>query len=218
MFCNRKTDVDIVAKSLKKYKYNAEPIHGDLDQSRRMEVLGGFRDGTIRFLCASDVAARGLDIPNVSHVFNFDVPGHAEDYVHRIGRTGRAGRSGKAMMICEPRDEKNLDAVERLIDKAIPRIDNPLKKTGAEGPAADESAAEKRPARRGRARSSGEAKAGAAAAATPAAPESTAGKPAEKPKPRSRGRGGRREQAEEVVGMGDHMPGFIAQSFDERRG
>ncbi|MEJ2003205.1 MAG: DEAD/DEAH box helicase, partial [Maritimibacter sp.] len=124
IFCNRKTDVDIVAKSLKKYGYNAEPIHGDLDQSKRMQVLQGFRDGTVRFLCASDVAARGLDVPNVSHVFNFDVPGHAEDYVHRIGRTGRAGREGRALMICEPRDEKNLDAVERLIETEIPRLDS----------------------------------------------------------------------------------------------
>jgi len=126
IFCNRKTDVDIVAKSLKKYGYNASPIHGDLDQSKRMETLDGFRDGTIQFLCASDVAARGLDIPNVSHVFNYDVPSHAEDYVHRIGRTGRAGRTGKALMICAPQDEKNFDAIERLVQQAIPRIDNPL--------------------------------------------------------------------------------------------
>jgi superfamily II DNA/RNA helicase len=126
IFCNRKTDVDIVAKSLKKYGYNAEPIHGDLDQSVRTRTLDGFRAGSVRFLCASDVAARGLDIPAVSHVFNFDVPSHAEDYVHRIGRTGRAGRSGKAMMICVPRDEKNLEAIERLVQNAIPRLVNPL--------------------------------------------------------------------------------------------
>ncbi|SMY07809.1 DEAD/DEAH box helicase [Flavimaricola marinus] len=126
IFCNRKTDVDIVAKSLKKYGYNAEPIHGDLDQSQRMRTLDGFRDGSIKFLCASDVAARGLDIPAVSHVFNFDVPSHAEDYVHRIGRTGRAGRKGTTMMICVPRDEKNFDAIERLLQTEIPRLDNPL--------------------------------------------------------------------------------------------
>ncbi len=126
IFCNRKVDVDVVAKSLKKYGYNAEPIHGDLDQSVRTRTLDGFRDGSIRFLCASDVAARGLDIPAVSHIFNFDVPSHAEDYVHRIGRTGRAGRSGKTMMICSPRDEKNLEAIEKLVQKAIPRLDNPM--------------------------------------------------------------------------------------------
>ena len=125
IFCNRKTDVDIVAKSLKKHGFEAEPIHGDLDQSRRTATLDRFREGDLKLLVASDVAARGLDVPSVSHVFNFDVPGHSEDYVHRIGRTGRAGRDGKAIMICEPRDEKNFDDVERLIAKEIPRIDNP---------------------------------------------------------------------------------------------
>jgi superfamily II DNA/RNA helicase len=126
IFCNRKSDVDIVAKSLKKHGYNASPIHGDLDQSHRTKTLDGFRDGSIRFLVASDVAARGLDIPAVSHVFNFDVPSHAEDYVHRIGRTGRAGRKGAAIMICNPRDEKNFAAVEALVKMEVPRLDNPL--------------------------------------------------------------------------------------------
>ncbi len=126
IFCNRKTDVDIVAKSLKKYGYDAAPIHGDLDQSHRTRTLDQFRSGDLRFLVASDVAARGLDVPSVSHVFNFDVPSHAEDYVHRIGRTGRAGREGSAMMICVPRDEKNLADIERLVQKEIPRIDNPV--------------------------------------------------------------------------------------------
>jgi superfamily II DNA/RNA helicase len=126
IFCNRKMDVDAVAKSLKKYGHDAAPIHGDLDQSQRTRTLDGFRGGELRFLVASDVAARGLDVPSVSHVFNFDVPSHAEDYVHRIGRTGRAGREGKAIMICVPRDEKNFEDVERLVQKEIPRIENPL--------------------------------------------------------------------------------------------
>ena len=126
IFCNRKVDVDTVAKSLKKYGYDAAPIHGDLDQSQRTKTLDQFRNGDLRFLCASDVAARGLDVPSVSHVFNFDVPSHAEDYVHRIGRTGRAGRDGKAMMICTPRDEKNFEDIERLLQKEIPRLTNPL--------------------------------------------------------------------------------------------
>jgi superfamily II DNA/RNA helicase len=126
IFCNRKMDVDTVAKSLKKYGYDAAPIHGDLDQSQRTKTLEGFRAGELRFLVASDVAARGLDVPSVSHVFNFDVPSHAEDYVHRIGRTGRAGRDGKAIMICQPRDDKNFEDVERLVQKEIPRIENPL--------------------------------------------------------------------------------------------
>jgi superfamily II DNA/RNA helicase len=126
IFCNRKMDVDTVAKSLKKHGYDAAPIHGDLDQSQRTKTLDGFRAGTLRFLVASDVAARGLDVPSVSHVYNFDVPSHAEDYVHRIGRTGRAGRDGKAIMICVPRDEKNLADVERLVQREIPRLENPL--------------------------------------------------------------------------------------------
>ncbi|MFU8778836.1 MAG: DEAD/DEAH box helicase, partial [Roseovarius sp.] len=126
IFCNRKIDVDVVAKSLMKHGYDAAPIHGDLDQSQRTRTLDGFRAGTLRFLIASDVAARGLDVPAVSHVFNFDVPSHAEDYVHRIGRTGRAGRSGKALMICNPRDEKNLAGVEALLQKEIPRVESPV--------------------------------------------------------------------------------------------
>jgi superfamily II DNA/RNA helicase len=126
IFCNRKMDVDAVSKSLKKHGYDAAPIHGDLEQSQRTKTLDGFRAGDLRFLIASDVAARGLDVPSVSHVFNFDVPSHAEDYVHRIGRTGRAGRDGKAIMICTTRDEKNLDDVERLVQKPIPRLESPL--------------------------------------------------------------------------------------------
>ncbi len=138
IFCNRKTDVDVIAKSLKKHGYDAAPIHGDLDQSQRTRTLDGFRAGTLRFLCASDVAARGLDVPAVSHVFNFDVPSHAEDYVHRIGRTGRAGRDGKAIMICVPRDEKNLADVERLVQREIPRLENPLGSGAPEAPARDD--------------------------------------------------------------------------------
>ncbi|MCU0827587.1 MAG: DEAD/DEAH box helicase [Tabrizicola sp.] len=121
IFCNRKMDVDVVAKSLKSHGFNAAPIHGDLAQSDRMKTLDAFRDGTLHLLVASDVAARGLDIPAVSHVFNFDVPSHPEDYVHRIGRTGRAGRLGKAFTISVPSDEKYLKAIESLIKAEIPR-------------------------------------------------------------------------------------------------
>jgi superfamily II DNA/RNA helicase len=137
IFCNRKMDVDTVAKSLKKHGYDAAPIHGDLDQSQRTKTLDRFRNGELRFLVASDVAARGLDVPSVSHVFNFDVPSHAEDYVHRIGRTGRAGRDGKAIMICVPRDEKNLADVERLVQREIPRLENPLGDKPAAKPVKD---------------------------------------------------------------------------------
>jgi superfamily II DNA/RNA helicase len=117
VFCNRKSEVDIVAKSLKKHGFDAGPIHGDLDQATRMRTLESFRKGELKLLCASDVAARGLDIPAVSHVFNYDVPHHADDYVHRIGRTGRAGRSGEAFMIVTPADAKNIDKVLKLIGK-----------------------------------------------------------------------------------------------------
>ena len=125
IFCNRKMDVDVVAKSLKSHGFNAAPIHGDLDQSQRMKTLDAFRDGTLHLLVASDVAARGLDIPAVSHVFNFDVPSHPEDYVHRIGRTGRAGRLGKAFTIAVPSDDKYLKAIESLIKAEIPRGEAP---------------------------------------------------------------------------------------------
>ena len=223
IFCNRKTDVDIVAKSLKKYGYDAAPIHGDLDQSQRTRTLDGFRGGELRFLVASDVAARGLDVPAVSHVFNFDVPGHPEDYVHRIGRTGRAGREGKAITLCNPRDEKALTAVEALIQKDIPRLDNPLKSAKsddtveADAPQKDET--EKKP-RRSRSRKSEEKQADAPAE-TPQTDDTKAGSQDDQPREKSRGkRGGRGRSGggdNKTVGMGDHMPSFIAKSFDERR-
>ena len=118
VFCNRKSEVDIVAKSLRKHGFDASPIHGDLDQSMRTRTLEAFRKGELKLLVASDVAARGLDIPDVSHVFNYDVPHHADDYVHRIGRTGRAGRKGDAYMIVTPADSRTLDKVLKLIGKS----------------------------------------------------------------------------------------------------
>jgi len=128
VFCNRKVDVDIVMKSLKKHGHSVGAIHGDLDQRYRMEVLAGFKNNDITLLVASDVAARGLDIPAVSHVFNFDVPIHAEDYVHRIGRTGRAGRKGWAFMLCLLHEIKHLDKIEELVKQPIPRLEVELPK------------------------------------------------------------------------------------------
>ena len=125
IFCNRKMDVDVVAKSLKSHGLDAAPIHGDLDQSQRTRTLENFREGKLQLLVASDVAARGLDVPAVSHVFNFDMPSHPEDYVHRIGRTGRAGRLGKAYSICVPSDAKYLAAIEALVKMEIPRGEIP---------------------------------------------------------------------------------------------
>ncbi len=241
IFCNRKTDVDICATSLKKYGYDAAPIHGDLDQSQRTRTLDGFREGNIRFLVASDVAARGLDVPSVSHVFNYDVPGHAEDYVHRIGRTGRAGREGKAMMICVPRDEKNLDAIQKLLQKDIPLIDSP---TSADAGSDQETRSdEKRPSRsrnrRSERRTAPDTKAARSEADQPETSENTANAPSAASEPRApenasqktreprKARDPKRSQRDrgaqndgrndpKVGGLGDHMPSFIALSFKER--
>jgi len=223
IFCNRKSDVDIVAKSLNKYGYEAAPIHGDLDQAHRTRTLEAFRDNKLRFLVASDVAARGLDIPAVTHVFNFDVPSHAEDYVHRIGRTGRAGRTGTAIMICVSRDEKNLAAVEELVKEEIPRLDIPAKAAPAPAaaPEASEDAEKPKRTRRSRSRKSD-------TKSEDAKPEvkADAPKPEEKPKreqkpreerPRNnRGRNQPRDNGPAIVGMGDDTPAFIALSFEER--
>ncbi len=121
VFCNRKRDVDVVAKSLVKHGFDAAPIHGDLDQSLRTKTLDRFRANELKILVASDVAARGLDVPAVSHVFNFDVPIHADDYVHRVGRTGRAGRSGAAYMLASHRDGKYIEAIEKITGQKLAR-------------------------------------------------------------------------------------------------
>ncbi|MBT3070545.1 DEAD/DEAH box helicase [Rhodomicrobium sp. Az07] len=123
IFCNRKRDVAVLHKSLVKHGFNAGALHGDLDQRQRMATLEAFRKGEITYLAASDVAARGLDIPEVSHVFNFDVPISPEDYVHRIGRTGRAGRDGYAAMIVTPKEMKGVRAIENLCKAKIEWID-----------------------------------------------------------------------------------------------
>ena len=121
IFCNRKRDVDILFKSLARHGFQAGALHGDMTQDKRTSTLERFRLGEIPILVASDVAARGLDIDDITHVFNFDVPYNAEDYVHRIGRTGRAGRSGRAFTLVTPDDGRNLGAIERLIRRGSPR-------------------------------------------------------------------------------------------------
>lgn len=229
IFCNRKVDVDVVAKSLKKDGYDAAPIHGDLEQSQRTRTLDGFRAGDLRFLVASDVAARGLDVPSVSHVFNFDVPSHAEDYVHRIGRTGRAGRDGKAIMICAPSDERNLEDVERLLEKEIPRL-------AGSAPAAEPEVAPSHPEPQAKPALPEPQAAPIEPAPAPATEKAEAPQPESRdadtpkddnPKPRRRSekreRGGSGDKparssakSEPVVGMGDHLPTFIEKSFDER--
>jgi len=119
IFCNRKRDVAILHKSLQKHGFRAGALHGDMDQRARMASLEAFKSGDVDLIVCSDVAARGLDIPDVSHVFNFDVPVHAEDYVHRIGRTGRAGKQGTAISIVTRADQKHLAEIEKLIGRSI---------------------------------------------------------------------------------------------------
>ena len=121
IFCNRKRDISTLLSSLKRHDFSAVALHGDMTQSARLKALDQFKSGEIPILIASDVAARGLDIPLVSHVFNFDIPSNAEDYVHRIGRTGRAGRTGVAItLVATDDDEKYLAAIETLIGQKIP--------------------------------------------------------------------------------------------------
>ncbi|MCZ0733420.1 DEAD/DEAH box helicase [Phreatobacter sp. AB_2022a] len=140
IFCNRKSEVATLYKSLQKHDFSVAALHGDMDQRARMQALASFRDGATQLLVASDVAARGLDIPDVSHVFNYDTPHHPEDYVHRIGRTGRAGRLGTAITIVTTEDMKALAAIEKLIGQAINWDGSPV---------SDEEASEARRERRG---------------------------------------------------------------------
>jgi Superfamily II DNA and RNA helicases len=120
VFCNRKTTVRELAKSLKSYGFSAGEIHGDMDQPARIAELDRFKAGDVNILCASDVAARGLDVKGVSHVFNFDTPWHPDDYVHRIGRTGRGGATGRAFTFVAPEDAEAIESVEKLTGGPIP--------------------------------------------------------------------------------------------------
>jgi superfamily II DNA/RNA helicase len=122
IFCNRKRDVDILYKSLTRHGFSVGALHGDMTQSTRFATLEKFKANELRLLACSDVAARGIDIGGLSHVFNFDVPHHAEDYVHRIGRTGRAGREGRAFTLATPEDRLAVEAIEKLIGAPIPRL------------------------------------------------------------------------------------------------
>jgi superfamily II DNA/RNA helicase len=135
IFCNRKREVAVLHRSLVRHGFNAVALHGDMDQLARMAALDQFRRGEVKLLIASDVAARGLDIPDVSHIFNFDVPHHADDYVHRIGRTGRAGKSGTAITLVTPADRKAVDAIEKLIGRTIEWAKTPPRPERQEQPA-----------------------------------------------------------------------------------
>ena len=155
IFCNRKKDVADLFRSLERHGFQAGALHGDMDQRSRTNMLQGFRDGNLKILVASDVAARGLDIPDVSHVFNFDVPIHAEDYVHRIGRTGRAGRSGAAFMVVTKRDSKHLDAIQKLIGEEIEWHTGDIAALPEREETEDSGRRERRPASKGRERDRG---------------------------------------------------------------
>jgi superfamily II DNA/RNA helicase len=122
IFCNRKRDIGVLHRSLQRHGFDVAQLHGDMSQPARMETLQRLKDNEVRLIIASDVAARGLDVKGLSHVFNFDVPSHAEDYVHRIGRTGRAGTTGRAFTLATREDSKYLAAIERLIGKPIPLV------------------------------------------------------------------------------------------------
>jgi superfamily II DNA/RNA helicase len=149
IFCNRKREVAIVHRSLQRHGFNVAALHGDMDQTSRMAALDQFRRGEVTLLVASDVAARGLDIPEVSHVFNFDIPHHADDYVHRIGRTGRAGRLGSAITVISSADAKALAAIEKLIGQSIPWMNKPEQAPAETLPPLEQPVAD-RPARGGR--------------------------------------------------------------------
>ncbi len=134
IFCNRKREVAALHRSLVRHGFSAIALHGDMDQSARTAALDQFRKNEVTLLVASDVAARGLDIPAVSHIFNFDVPHHPDDYVHRIGRTGRAGRSGTAITVVAPSDHKNIAAIEKLIGQTIPWMGDERRAAADEAP------------------------------------------------------------------------------------
>jgi len=180
IFCNRKRDVQVVYRSLEKHGFSVGALHGDLDQRSRMAALDAFRNDSVQLLVCSDVAARGLDIPDVSHVINYDAPHHSEDYVHRIGRTGRAGKLGVAVTIVSRADARSIDEIEKLIGQKIEW------QTGAEAPLDEPAEAEEAPRehRGGRSRrGGGDRGRGVRSHAEPAQRETHGGS--------ERGRGGR---------------------------
>ncbi|HLT75819.1 MAG TPA: DEAD/DEAH box helicase [Ferrovibrio sp.] len=235
IFCNRKRDVDILAKSLIRHGFDAAALHGDMDQSVRTATLEKFKKGEIGILVASDVAARGLDVQGLTHVFNFDVPTHPEDYVHRIGRTGRAGMKGRAFTLVSGEDGKYIAAITRLIARDIPVMELPgFHSDEVESPQAAEAEAERGSrSRRGRGRDRSRSKSSSrgsqstersAAEAQPAEtarreeapavlhPETAKGERAERPRrerDRSRDRDRREDREPPVIGMGDHVPDFL---------
>ena len=186
VFCNRKRDVDLLFRSLKRHGLSVAALHGDMDQASRTETLGAFKDGKVTLLVASDVAARGLDIADLSHVFNFDVPIHSEDYVHRIGRTGRAGKTGRSFTLATPADTPYVEAIIKLIGEDIPH--HAIDGMGKPDP--------EQTTRTRRSRSGRPVHSARPAAKVPARQRRDSALP-------------RKPAGEPVVGMGDHVPAFL---------
>lgn len=211
IFCNRKRDVGIVHRSLKRHGYDSVELHGDMSQPARTETLQRFKDGDARLLCASDVAARGLDIAGLSHVFNFDVPTNAEDYVHRIGRTGRAGREGRAFTLATSEDSKYVANIIKLIGKDIPvyEIGGLTTEAPTSEPLDEEGGSKKDRGSRRRSRSRGgrDRERSYPGERTPG-PGNVTEFPDKQARNRRRGKD---EDAniEPVVGLGDHIPAFL---------
>jgi superfamily II DNA/RNA helicase len=219
VFCNRKTTVRELAKALQRSGYNAGEIQGDMDQSSRTAELDRFKAGTINILVASDVAARGLDVKGVSHVFNFDAPWHPDDYVHRIGRTGRAGAKGRAFTLVSPSDDEAIDNIQKLTGYKIPvHGGNATAETAASAPDDAEAAPRRARSERG-GRGRGGAKPEKAAERQPeakAAPEKAPKKPRDdrksapaKPAPAQR----RDDQDGPDDGWNGPTPGFLSFGF-----
>jgi superfamily II DNA/RNA helicase len=204
IFCNRKRDVDILHKSLTRHKFSVGALHGDMAQTVRFATLEKFKANELQLLVCSDVAARGLDIGGLSHVFNFDVPHHAEDYVHRIGRTGRAGLEGHAFTIAMPDDRGAVEAIEKLIGHPVPPVN-------VEGLDPVDWAEEEGRRRRGRGRAP-QAKAPARGKSAPRKEAARQQPRREAPKretPKREPRRREQDTGQPVQGFGDDMPAFM---------
>ena len=240
IFCNRKRDIGTLTRSLQNNGFDATALHGDMHQEQRTQTLAKFKNNEITLLVCSDVAARGLDIVELSHVFNYDVPMNAEDYVHRIGRTGRAGRSGRSFVLMTPDETKYVAAIERLIGTRIPRLgddaaaapnapvpDAPAPDAPVEAvePAAEEKKAARKPRRRAKADKAkpdaAQVEAAPAEDVAPALPEEKAAKPngrrtrtAKTEEPREDKKPKSREP---VLAFGDDVPAFFKQDIMRAR-
>lgn len=210
IFCNRKRAVADLYRSLERHGFSAGALHGDMDQRSRMKMLQAFKDNEITLLVASDVAARGLDIPAVSHVFNFDIPTHAEDYVHRIGRTGRAGREGAAFTLVSKPDKKYLDAIEKLIDTKIEWLE--MAGTSSDDAEDDKAAKSKSRSKPRRKKAETSEVSSEQTAAAPAELTEVQPQPANddrKPRNNRRKRNHSRDDEPTPVGFGDEIPAFM---------